>query len=257
MAHLTRVSAIALLTLSLGTAAASAQDDPTETLLRAMTDYLAAQDALAFSYDSSLDIITTEGQKLTLAASGEVHLARPDRFAATRQGGFADATMTFDGEKLTLVGNLANAYTEIEAPGTFDALVTTLKQTYGAPLPAVDLLTSDAFDALTAGVTEARDLGSGVIDGVECDHLAYRAGDVDWQIWIAQGDAPYPCRYAISTQNVDGWPSYVVDVRDWRTGADAAGDFTATIPEGATQVAPGDLADLDEMGDIYAPAEGN
>lgn len=257
MAPITRVTAAALLALSLGSGAAPAQDNPTETLLRAMTDYLAAQDALAFSYDSSLDVVTTDGQKLTLAASGEVHLARPDRFAATRKGGFADAVMTFDGTTLTLVGNLANTYAEIEAPGSFDALVTLLKQTYGAPLPAVDLLTTDAFEALTAGVTEARDLGSGVIGGVECDHLAYRAGEVDWQIWIARGDVPYPCRYAITTRDVEGWPGYVIEVRDWRTGADAAGDFTPAIPECATRVEPGDLADLDETGGIYAPAEGN
>ena len=73
--------------------------------------------------------------------------------------------MTFDGTALTLVGNLANPYTEIAAPGSFDALVATLEETYGTPLPAVDLLTSDAFEALTAGVTEAHDLGSSVIDG--------------------------------------------------------------------------------------------
>ena len=43
-----------------------------------------------------------------------------------------------------------------------------------------------------ADVTDVKDLGSGVIGGVECDHLAFRAKDTDWQIWIAQGEEPIP-----------------------------------------------------------------
>ena len=49
-------------------------------------------------------------------------------------------------------------------------------------------------------VTDVKDLGSGVIGGKECDHLAFRAKDTDWQIWIAQGDEPYPCRYVITSK---------------------------------------------------------
>jgi hypothetical protein len=45
-------------------------------------------------------------------------------------------------------------------------------------------------------VTDAKYLGTGIIGGVECDHLAFRDADVDWQIWIATGDRPYPCRSA-------------------------------------------------------------
>lgn len=257
MKRTTGVGAAALAALALGAQGAAAQDDPARDLLRGMTEYLAAQQALAFDYDSLLELVTADGQKVALAASGDVHLARPNKFAATRRGGFADAEMTFDGATLTLVGKLAGAYAEIPAPGDFDALVATLKDGYGAPLPAVDILTSDAFVVLTEGATEVRDLGSGVIDGVECDHLAFKGADVDWQVWIAQGDAPYPCGYAVTSKDVEGWPSYVVTVRDWRVGADAAHDFTPQIPDGAKKVEPKDLTGLDEIGGIYSPAEGN
>jgi hypothetical protein len=49
---------------------------------------------------------------------------------------------------------------------------------------------SDAYSQLMAEVTDTKDLGSGVIDGVECDHLAFRTEQADWQIWIAQGSRP-------------------------------------------------------------------
>ena len=80
----------------------------------------------------------------------------------------------------------------IEAPGTIDQLVDVLRDKYHRPLPAADLLMSDPYKELMPDVTDAKDLGSGVIHGVECDHLAFRTKEVDWQIWIAQGARPYP-----------------------------------------------------------------
>ncbi|MGZ9020620.1 MAG: DUF2092 domain-containing protein, partial [Rhodoplanes sp.] len=60
-----------------------ARADPAEAeanaknLFKAMSDYLAAQDTLSFAYDSTLEIVTDEEQKLALAGSGTVTLKRP------------------------------------------------------------------------------------------------------------------------------------------------------------------------------------
>ena len=73
-----------------------------------------------------------------------------------------------------------------------------------------------------------------MIRGVECDHLAFRTDEVDWQIWIAQGDRPYPCRYVITSTKVKGSPQYTIDVRDWKTGAEVASDtFSVEVPKDA------------------------
>jgi hypothetical protein len=77
-----------------------------------------------------------------------------------------------------------------------------LREKYNKILPGADLLLSNVYDGLMADVVDAKDLGSGMIGGIECDHLAFRTEDVDWQIWIAQGDRPYPCRYVITTKHV-------------------------------------------------------
>ena len=41
-----------------------------------------------------------------------------------------------------------------------------------------------------AGVLEAKHIGRGVVEGVECEHLAFRNLDTDWQIWVEVGDRP-------------------------------------------------------------------
>ena len=67
-----------------------------------MSDYLAAQKAISFDYDSNLEIVSTDQQKVGLASSGTLTLNRPDRLHATRTGGFANVEMAFDGKTLTL-----------------------------------------------------------------------------------------------------------------------------------------------------------
>jgi len=87
---------------------ARADEAQAKSLLRAMSDYLAAQKAISFDYDSNLEIVSTDQQKVGLASSGTLTLNRPDRLHATRTGGFANVEMAFDGKTLTLLGKNAN-----------------------------------------------------------------------------------------------------------------------------------------------------
>ena len=220
-------------------------------LLKAMTDYVAAQQAISFDYDVSLEVITKDDQKLTLAASGNVELARPDKLRASRSGGFADIETVFDGKTLTILGKNMKIYTQVAIPGSIDHLVDELREKYNRPLPAADLLTSDSYDELMEDVVDVKDLGSGVIGGTECDHLALRKKDVDWQIWIAQGARPYPCRYEIATKVVAGSPEYNIQIHNWKAGSDVASSgFSFTPPPDARRVDVADLAKLKDMSDL-------
>jgi len=223
--------------VSLGTSmGASADEADAKRLLKGMSDYLAAQQAISFEYDAILEVITKDGQKLALASSGAAVLNRPDKIRATRSGGHADVEMSFDGKTLTVLGKNLNIYAQQEVPGTVDNLVDELRK-QNRPLPAADLLLSDPYKALMLDVVDVKDLGSGVIGGVECNYLAFRAKEVDWQIWIAQGERPYPCRYVISSTFMDGEPQYSIQIRDWKAGDEvAATDFTFKNPTDAKKV---------------------
>jgi hypothetical protein len=63
-----------------------------------MSDYLAAQKAISFSFDTNLEIVTKDGQKLGLDSSGTVILNRPANIRVTRHGGFANVEAVFDGQ---------------------------------------------------------------------------------------------------------------------------------------------------------------
>src|SRR6516162_826458 len=238
-----------------GTANISAgQADETDAkrLLKAMSDYLGAQKAISFDYDVSFELVSTQQQKIALASSGTVTLNRPDKVHLTRTGGFANVEMVFDGKTLTLLGKNTNLYTQVDAPGTIDQLVDVLRDKYHRPVPAADLLMSDPYKELMPEVNDAKDLGAGVIHGVECDHLAFRTKEVDWQIWIAQGARPYPCRYVITSKKVTGWPQYTLDIWGWKTGADVASDsFKLAVPADAKKLTPDQVPELNEIPGLF------
>ena len=220
-----------------------------KALLKGMSDYLAAQKVISMSYDSIFEVVTDEKQKLQLATSGTVDLVRPDKIRTTRQSGFSNTEMVFDGKTLSFLGKGQNAYVQAEVPGTVDNLVDQLRDKFHRQLPGADLLMQNVYDTLMSEVTNVKDMGSGIIGGKECDHLAFRSKDTDWQIWIAQGDKPYPCRYVITSTGVDQAPQFTMEIREWNAGG-AEGNFSFTPPAGATKLEADDLEGLKESSDL-------
>jgi len=247
------VLALAMTTGAGSTAAPRPDETNAKNLLKKMSDYTAAQKAIFFDYDTNLEVVTKENQKLGLASSGWIKLNRPDKIHATRKGGFADVEYVFNGKTLAMVGKNANVYSQVEWTGSLDQLVDQLREKFHRPIPGADLLMSNVYDQLIPEVVDTKDLGSGVINGVECDHLAFRTKDVDWEIWIAQGTRPYPCRYVVTSTGVNRAPQYTIDIRGWKTGAQVAADsFALRIPPGARKIDPSELRDFDELPAIFA-----
>ncbi|CAB5087499.1 putative membrane protein [Olavius algarvensis associated proteobacterium Delta 3] len=248
--------ALSLIIVSGTSAGARAAEADAKRILKAMSDYMAAQKSISFEFDATLEVVTYDEQKLALASSGTLTLNRPDKIQVTRAGGFADVDMYFDGKLLTLLGKNLNLYTQIEVPGTIDHLIDELKDTYQRPLPAADLLLSNAYNELMRDVVDVKDLGSGVVGGIESDYLGFRTKDVDWQIWIAQGKRPYPCRYVITSKHLDSMPQYTIQIRNWKTGGEvAATDFGFKNSTKAEKVELKDLKGADDLPDHFVKGD--
>ena len=216
--------------------------------LKSMADYLSAQKMLSAKYDTDLEVITPAIEKITFSASGEVLLSRPDKLHATRTGGYADVELFFDGKTFTIYGRHANGFVQADAPGTVDGLIDLLRDKYHAGLPFADLLLSNPYDALMDGVIEAKDIGRGVIDGIECEHLAFRNFDIDWQIWVQLGPNPIPRQYIITSKTLAGAPQYRIHITDWKTDvAPSASAFTFKVADGAKHLSADAMKDFDEL----------
>lgn len=217
-------------------------------MLKSMSDYVSAQRTIELTFDSDIEIITPQLEKIQFTSSGDVLLSRPNKLRAHRVGGYADVALFFDGKTVSIFGKNANAYAQFDAPGSIDQLIEALRAGHGIALPGADLLLSNSYETLVADVIEAKYMGRGVIDGVECEHLAFRNMDTDWQLWVKVGENPRPCKMVITSKSVNSAPQYTLRVKSWKTGGEAAAEKFAFSPTaGMTRLMPDQLIDLDEL----------
>lgn len=240
------LATFAMLAPILPAATAHAADElVAEKMFKEMTDYLGKQEALSFTYDSTLEVVSTDLQKVGLASSGTLTLRRPNKVRMTRTG-VADVELVFDGKSSTVLGKNLNVFAKLPVEGTIDDMIDVLRFDFGFEAPAADLLSPNAYEIMTSNLTGSTDFGSGVIGGQVCNHLGFRTRDTDWEIWIADGDAPYPCRVTITSKMMALSPSYTIQIANWKAGADvAADDFTLGTGD-AKEVKIEELGGLDD-----------
>lgn len=231
-------------------AASPARADDPAKILKSMTDYLGSQKTLSASFESDIEIITPELQKIQFTSSGQMKLSRPDKLRVRRTGGYSDVDLVYDGKTISLYGNDAKAYVQADAPGTVDQMIAAMQARSGLGMPGTDLIVSNAYDELMASTTDGKHIGQGVVDGVECEHLAFRTPETDWQIWIEPGAKPVPRKYVITSKTLAGAPQYTLRIRDWKTDAFADADtFVFKAPAGASKIdlESAAMADFDEL----------
>lgn len=225
-----------------------AQTSDARSILKTMADYVGSQKTIELHFDSDIEVVTPLLEKIQFTNSGDILLSRPDKLRASRVGGYADVALIFDGKTVSILGRNLNSYAQFAAPGTVDQLFGALREGHGVALPGADLLLTNSYDVLVAGVKEAKHIGRGVIDGVECDHLAFRNFDTDWQLWVQVGNKPIPRKLVITSKTVNSAPQYTLRVKDWKTDVTPAPDaFVFTPVAGATQLPADGLLDLDEL----------
>jgi hypothetical protein len=257
---LTVCRCVALITLVFATilfaaSGARAADDDAGQILKAMSDYLASQTTISAVFDTDVEVITPELQKVQFASSGAVQLSRPDKLHATRTGGYSDVELFFDGKTFTVYGRNINSFVQLDAPGSIDKLIDLLRAK-GVAVPGADLLFSNAYETLMADVIDAKHIGRGVIGNIECEHLAFRNEDTDWQLWVEVGANPIPRKFVITSKAVASAPQYTLIIKDWKTDVPAdPAIFAFKPPEGATKAGLDALENLDEI-PPGAPAKG-
>jgi hypothetical protein len=215
-----------------------AAENGARAILKDMSDYVGSQQTIELTFDSDIEVITPQLEKIQFSNSGEALLSRPDKLRAHRT----------DGKKAVIFGKDINGYAEFEAPGTVDQLIEAMRAGHGVAMPGADLLLTRSYDVLFADVMEAKYLGRAIIDGRECEHLAFRNFDTDWQLWVEAGKQPIPRKMVITSKTMNSAPQYTLRIKSWKTGVDPAPDaFSFEPPAGAEKLGQDALIELDEL----------
>ena len=232
--------------------------DKALNLLRKSLEFVGQQDTLLMDFDSDIEVVTPEIEKVQFTSSGKMLLERPGNLYIARTGGYSDIELYLGEKTLTVFGKNLNVYAQTTVPADMNQVIDKIRNELGLDLPGADLFLANAYEDLVADVIDAKLIGEGVINGVECHHLTFRNADTDWQVWIEKSASPFPRKYVITSKNMAAAPQYTLTIKNWQTDVQPAEDvFIFKPPPNAKQVDIKGLAELDEVPPAAAKERGS
>lgn len=228
--------AIAIATPTLGatpTTPATASDvDPAAVeALRGMSAYLQSLSTFALTSQASLDLVANDGQKIQFEGVVNYKVRKPDAFVIDVVSDEWTRSYIYDGHDFTLYAPKLGYFSTLQAPATIRETVNYVEDRFGLSLPLDDLFRWSEPDGTRAdSLRSAFLVGVETIEGVKTNHYAFREGDIDWQVWIQQGDQPLPRKLVIVNRRDPADPAYIARL-SWTLNPPLSNDDFAFHPD--------------------------
>lgn len=205
--------------------------------LKRMSAFLGTLSAFELKADGAFDLVLDDGQKLQFGEQSVFKVRTPNGFVIERTGDYKQRRFTYDGKQLTVYSPRLGFYAQTAAPPTIRETLSAVSDRYGIELPLTDLFRwSQPDGGRVDQLREAFYVGPATVDGALTDHYAFREPDVDWQIWIARGDAPVPRKVVIVDRTDDAAPQYAATLSWNLKPSFTPATFTFEPPKGATPI---------------------
>ncbi|MGD0445575.1 MAG: DUF2092 domain-containing protein [Edaphobacter sp.] len=176
--------------------------------LNKMGTYLRTLKAFQVDSEVTQDDVLDDGQIITDSKSNTLLAVSPNLLRAELKSDDRNVLLFYDGKNFTVYAKLANFYATVPAPPTTAQLVDKVDNDYGIEIPLVDLFKWGTDQSAIKKITSAIDVGPSTVQGITCEHYAFRQEGLDWQIWIQLGDYPLPRKFVIRTLTDDARPQH-------------------------------------------------
>jgi len=210
--------------------------------LNRMGTYLRSLKAFKVDSEVTQDDVLDDGEIITTIRTNTLLAVKPDLLRAELKSEDRDVLLFYDGKNLTVYGKLVNYYATVPAPATTAQLVDKAYNQYGIEVPLIDLFKWGTDESAIRKITSASDVGPSTLQGITCEHYAFRQQGLDWQIWIQLGDYPLPLKFIIRTLTDDARPQHTANlVWDLAPSYNQAA-FVFYPPAGALRIALKDIS---------------
>ena len=194
--------------------------------LKKMSAYLMSLNTLQINTVGSIDMVTADGQRIQFDGSTDYMVKRPGfviRFVSDAKS----RDFYYDGRQFTLYAPNLGYYATVAAPPTNREVLDKIYEKYGIRLPLEDLFRWNDVDRAKS-LKSAMVLGPVTLDGVKTTHYAFREPQVDWEVWIQNGDQPLPRKMAIVDRTDPSHPTFTTRL-NWTVNPTLKdSDFTFT-----------------------------
>jgi hypothetical protein len=177
--------------------------------LNKMGAYLRSLKDFEVRAEVTTEDVLTDGEKLQYAQTATILARLPDKLRGEIDGEQKSRLFFYDGKSFTLFARRLGYYATVPAPPTVGQLIDMVSDKYEIEMPLVDLFLWGSPRATADEITAASDVGPGEIEGVTCEHYAYRQPGMDWQVWIQLGEHPLPRKLVLTTTTDDARPQHI------------------------------------------------
>jgi hypothetical protein len=215
---------------------ANAADPQAKAALDKMAGFLKTLKTFSIASESSRDEIVDADMKIQKSALNDISVQMPDRFHANVNSDDHNLQVIYDGAILTLFSPKMKYYASTPTPPTISRTLDAIRARFGIVLPVADFIQMASGENLFEDITDVGYIGVSQVDGVDCDHIAVRQPEVDWQVWIERSASPVPRKVVITTKTQPMQPQYTAKLR-WNLSPTIDNrDFTFTRPPDAVRI---------------------
>lgn len=214
------------------------QDIEAREILSKMADVLSQAAGFSVTVRSSYDAIQEDGRYIEFGERREILLQRPDRLRVdvVRSNGEQDL-LVFDGQTITAFKSDDNVYAQVEKTGSVDNAIVYLVRNLQTPFPLARMFLTTLSRDIQQWIGSVRFVEEDLLTDPPSIHLTGQGVDVDFQIWVTQGERLLPQRIVLTYRNEPGHPQFRADFIGWSlTPETDAIRFTFDPPDGAEQI---------------------
>ena len=206
-----------------------------KAVLERMTTYMKGLQAYTIQAHGTRDEVIDHGYKLQHNETASLQVQRPNKMRAEVSGDLRNREFVYDGATITIDSPDDNVYATTPATDNLGTLIGDLLDR-GVELPLIDVLYQATAGTLLENVRTGQLVGDSEVEGVACDHLAFRQTDTDWQLWVEKGARPLPRKIVITTRDEVGDPQFQA-VMTWNVQPKFDKDsFTFEPPKDANHI---------------------
>ena len=197
--------------------------------LKRMGQHLVSLKSFEISATISTEYVLDNNQKILIGGTSRYRVRRPDRLRIDLATDVLERVFQYDGKNLVVTAPKEKFFAHLDARPTVRETLAWAAQTFGIEVPLADLFDWGTADSSEKDMREGFAVGKSLVQGVECEHWAFRQADADWEIWIRTGDAPLPLKLSITNTADPALPRYEA-VLSWTETGDFADEIFTQSP---------------------------
>lgn len=146
----------------------------------------------------------------------QVYMHGPDKLYIKSEGDKGSRDFYYDGKMFSYYSLDRNQFSQVSAPPTIMEMIDTVHKSYGIEFPVADFFYPGFVDDIIADSKNLAYLGTTMVDGKECFHIAGTANDKTYQFWISNDAFYLPVKLVIVYTGKELNPQYEAVLTDWQ-----------------------------------------